>query len=313
MKIKILLYILLLLLGVNGINAQQQYKSCLDGVARWSMLCECYDCSPYSIEIFTYGDTIINGISYKNIRDEYFEDFEETDINWKNHIPDLSDPSEYSYYIRENDDASQLYILYSTLYGSEEYLISDLNLQEGDEFLLPEIWRYLIFFGSATVDSVYIENGLKHIRFNRTFPQPGKVGSTEQPLTFIEGVGSNVGFFSLSGWQTVNCFQNQSLFYKNETTFCPCGYQGFGGDAIETVFSDRDYSLKQKEDGVEIHSSVENVQIFLYNINGQLYYKRNFPAGKELFVPTATFPKGVYIMKILNRKTNQTSIHKIIL
>jgi hypothetical protein len=235
MKIKILL-IFLLLLSVNGINAQQQYKSCLDGVARWSMLYEFPDFPPHSIEIFTYGDTIINEIAYKNIREEYFSDFEETDINWRNHIPvpDLSDFSRVNDYLRESDDASLLYILYSDNSVKTEYLISDLNLQEGDEFQYPEIWRGLALFGSATVDSVYIENGLKHIRFNETFLQPGKEGSTEQALTFIEGVGPNVGFFPLQGWQTLNCFQNQSMFYKNESTFCPCGYWRIGG-AIETV------------------------------------------------------------------------------
>jgi hypothetical protein len=306
------------------INAQPQYKSCLDGMARWSILCEIYDWPPYSVEIFTYGDTIINGIVYKNIMEESsISDFEETNINWKNHIPDLYDQytGEYSnLYIRESNDASQLYLLDTS--QNKEYLIFDLNLQEGDKFKVPEIWDYLISKDSVTVDSVYTKNELKHIRFDQILHLPGIGESWNYKLTFIEGVGPNMGFINFYRWQAVNCFQNQSLFYKNELIFwyyknglisCPCGYAS-QGDAIQTISLSEDYILQIEDNYLKIHFSTnKNRQIAIYDVSGRLQYNQNFSSGKETAIPTASFPKGIYLLKLYNKDNNQLNIHKIIL
>jgi hypothetical protein len=67
---------------------------------------------------------------------------EESNESWKKYIPNWN-PWELfyweHYYIRESADASKLY-LYNAQ-ENEEYLISDISLQKGDEFyFLNKIW-----------------------------------------------------------------------------------------------------------------------------------------------------------------------------
>jgi hypothetical protein len=304
--------ILLLLLSLK-MNAEQQYKPCLDdNFVKWSILVEVYDWPYYSEEIIAYGDTVINEIAYKNIFNSYFSDFEETNVLWKNYIPDLSG-LDSDLHIRESDDASKLYILNS--FSGEEYLISDLNLEVGDEFQIPEIWRGFIQEYSVTVDSVYTKNELKHIQFNLTvFYNYEMNEELEYKLTFIEGVGPNTGPVSMTYlFQVLNCFQNQSLFLKNGPELCPCGYRGEGG-AINTIYSKEDYIIQKEDNCIKLHFLANaNGQISIHDISGRLHCKLNFYSGEDVTVPTTSFPKGIYLLKIFSKNNNQINIHKIIL
>jgi hypothetical protein len=294
----------------------QPYQRCLDGdTIRWSMLYDIWDAGPLSEEFCVFGDTIINKISYKK------NDFP---YNWL-YIKEIQKYIE-RFFIRESEDASQLYIL--DIADNKEYLIFDLNLQIGDKFQFPEIWDKFWFsfykyesrqrVESAYVDSIYIENGLKHIRFDCTFYSPAK--SYRSLLAFIEGVGPNIGVFSLDGYdravsgiQIVNCFQNQSFSYKNELTSYPCGYQA-PWVAIPTVFSHKDYIIQKEDNCIKVHSLTnENGQVSIYDISGRLHYSRNFSHGKEAIIPTASFPKGIYLLKIYSKDNSQINVHKIIL
>jgi len=78
-----------------------------------------------------------------------------------------------------------------------EYLIMDLSLEVGDFFVIYEFGGLENF---AAVDSVYFENGLKHVRTNYQF------WSNDDPLTFIEGVGTNYGI----------------AYMHNYLNMCPC-------------------------------------------------------------------------------------------
>jgi len=65
-----------------------------------------------------------------------------------------------------------------------EYLVMDLSLQIGDDFLVYES------FGEtdlAIVDSIYFDSGLKYVR--TTYQH----WNNDEKLTFIEGVGTNYG------------------------------------------------------------------------------------------------------------------------
>jgi hypothetical protein len=133
-------------------------------------------------------------------------------------------------------------------------------------------------------------------------------------LAFIEGIGPNIGFFSWwSLYQVLNCFQNQSLFYKNELIPLPCGYMS-PPDAIRTISSNENYNIQINTNQIEIRFPMdENVQISLYDISGRMYYNKDFSSGKDVIISTSSFQKGIYILKIFNRSKNQTSINKIIL
>jgi hypothetical protein len=65
-----------------------------------------------------------------------------------------------------------------------EYLVMDLSLEVGDDFLVYES------FGEtdlAIVDSIYFDGGFKHVR--TTYQH----WNNDEKLTFIEGVGTNYG------------------------------------------------------------------------------------------------------------------------
>jgi hypothetical protein len=305
---KYIVLIVSLLLSIH-LNAQQQYKHCLDdGIVRWSILAyEGADSGIQSTEISAYGDTLINGLLYKKLFVDAFDylEAEESNTNWKNYTPDLFHPLK-DFYIRESEDASQLYILND----NEEYLISDLNLQKGDEFLMNGLW----WNGKiALVDSAYIENDLKHVQLVINPYDP-------EILTFIEGAGPNKWFiYPWYLWNRVgflNCFQNQSIFYKEEApdgySFCPCGYRDMNYAINEIV--DKEYALIIKRDKIEIlFSDKADRQISLYNVNGILLDKKDFSAQQNITIPISSFPKGVYIVKIFNKEKNKISVSKIIL
>lgn len=69
-------------------------------------------------------------------------------------------------------------------FDTVEFLIMDLSLQEGDDFIVHEM------FGDqdvAVIDSIYYLSGLKHVR--TTYQH----WANDYPLIFIEGVGTNYG------------------------------------------------------------------------------------------------------------------------
>ncbi|MDR2056791.1 MAG: T9SS type A sorting domain-containing protein [Dysgonamonadaceae bacterium] len=302
---KNLLFMGLLLLAVMFVKAQP-YQRCLDdGIVKWSFIRDVIDHGPGSVEMAAYGDTLINGFLYKKLFIDYFDDHlvDEDNINWKNYIPPLSYLSEHSY-IRESEDASQLFI-YSTFWN-KEYLISDLNLQVGESFLT---------YGGTTltVDSVYIKDGLKHVRL--ACYEWGSV-----PVIFMEGVGPSA-WYALEMQFTsdvllLNCFQNQTFFYKNEFLdyggSCPCGYNTPEND-IKTVIHQA-CNLQVKNENIEIHFSLQgNRLISIYDIGGRLHSEQKFSSGTSAIIPVASFPKGMYLLKITDWDKKQVDIHKFIL
>jgi hypothetical protein len=109
----------------------------------------------------------------------------------------------------------------------------------------------------------------------------------------------------------VNCFQNRSLFYKNEIIPHPCGYRG-QYISIRPVFSNEEYTLQREGDFIAIDFLLEgDRQISIYDISGKLYYKRDRFSGKKLTIPNAAFPNGFYLLKVQNRDTNQINVNKI--
>ncbi len=87
---------------------------------------------------------------------------------------------------RLREDAGRLWITYSE-HPSEEILLMDMNLEEGDEFLVTP-------YRVAHVVETSYENGRKTIVFDFVSPFWGG-----EPLKFIEGVGRNYMLFEWYG------------------------------------------------------------------------------------------------------------------
>jgi hypothetical protein len=312
---KKLFLLLLVFANFPGLYAQTQYKHCLDdGMTRWSFLdYHIIDAGLVSTELFAYGDTLINGLIYKRIYHDIFNDFdaEESNENWKNHTPRLDLWTWENYYIRESEDASKLY-LYNAQ-ANEEYLISDIDLQEGDTF------RAFNAIAEGIVDSVYFKNELKHVRLS--FPDGYYTDFSEQPFTLIEGIGPNHWFIYPYQFQThqyVNCFQNQTLFYKNteamfsyDLRLCPCGYFDRDAVAVKTIEKENDRILIQNSQVEILFSKKGNASVFLYDIYGNLLYTKQTVASLNLVIPTDAYSRGTYILRIIHQ--DKDWINKIIL
>jgi hypothetical protein len=285
-----------------NLSTQEQYKPVLDNnIVKWSVIGDVIDLGASSFEYFAYGDTLINDVMYKKVYREYdFRDYEESNINWKNYESAFN---WVYYFIRESEDASKLYIF--DAWSNREYLISDLSLQVGDEFQVS----YYSNTVSALIDSVYIENGLKYVRTDFEMI----LGYHYEKLTFIEGVGTNAGIAYPIDFldAELNCFLNQTLFYKNENLEYPCGYQSHY-NAVQTVFKEN-YKVLVHKGSIEILITDNSaVNISLYDLHGRLLYVTN-DVSAHINIPTSSFQEGMYLLKITDKNTNQSNINKIIL
>ena len=316
MKTK-LIYALLLSILCLSAYAESQYKSVLNnGMARWSILdYHEVDAGAISTEIVASGDTLINGFSYKKLFfggiyiDYMNKSYDEINTIWQNQVPQLLNYDIWeNHFIRESDDFSKLYI-----YDAEkdkEYLISDISLEKGDVSLS-------IFYGhealDGRVDSVYIKDGLKHVRTTYS------ISYSNLSLTFIESVGPTEWFiypYDYAPGSMLNCFQNGAVFYKSDEdvlNFCPCGYKSLWYENSIKTTETKSYNIITTSDGIELSfSKNEHIGLFLYDINGILHYEQNV-FSSHVIIPTLTFGKGIYLLKIYDRDKKQMNIEKIIL
>ena len=299
-----------------ALNAQTQYKRCLDdGIVRWSFLSYAYvaDAGLTSAELAACGDTLINDHVYKKLyglTDGLYSliDVSEDNDAWKNFQPDLSRWYLLNTYIRESEDASKMY-LYDAV-REREYLISDMDLQEGDTLAGYTMDRYTYWTRDYVVDSVYIKEGLKHIYLiNGAYPS----------ITFIESVGPMAWplvYLSGSNAGCLNCFQNQSVFYKdNEPDIgglvYPCAYHSPPYGIKDIVTSDFTVVVEREQIKILFPGNT-SVRVSLYDLSGRLWHSRQL-SSNECMIETATFPKGMYLFKVFHIDKNKVSINKIII
>ena len=321
---KKLILLLNLTLLCAGLNAQQQYQSVLNnGMARWSMIGGGTDIESFGI-VVADNDTLISDVLYKKIYIEqcYPRVVFKNNADWQNYVPEFRREDEirmHPYiFIRESEDASKMYIRYrDTWYDyntgtwhdmDEEYLIFDLNLEVGDSFILTN------FYGRPTtfVDSVYVKNGLKHVQLDWGVRSPA-IGW--ESLTFIEGVGPNTGIMQsfYRDNHTVNCFQNEILFYKDDK-LCDyhCGYQESFNKITKITIED---CIIQVETGNLIIScnEIQNVQVIIYDMFGQSCFNSNFSGQQQFLIPILDFSKGIYVLRVFDKNTKKVCTNKIIL
>lgn len=310
MKTKTLSIIIIIISSYNLTYAQKQYKSCLDSsVIKWSFLdYHIVDAGAVSTELVASGDTLINGYIYKRMYIDSFDYFqaEETNINWQNYTPYLYDQWK-DFFIRESEDASKLYIFDRN--ENKEYLISDLNLQKGDGFQVVTNGDGFI---ETTVDSIYYKEDLKHIMLKLDEDPYNYYG-----ITFIEGVGPDIWYiYPYYDAGHLNCFKNKNIFYKEGIisyfgSSCPCG-AWLSGTGVETTSEVKNYGITVTTDAIRIIPRNErSVQIFIYGIDGRLWYNEDFSPQQQIAISTAGFSRGLYLLKITDEESNKVNMYKV--
>ena len=140
------------------------------------------------------GDTILsNGIEYKKLCNDYYS----------------RELDGYRQGIREEPETGSLFINKD---GNSEVLVSRMDLEIGDKYYFTlfgenfEEYNCNQYHGTycfkdikkdeygyyTTVDSIYYEDGRKHIQFEMILPC--KHYFEDIPFTFIEGIGPNISF-----------------------------------------------------------------------------------------------------------------------
>lgn len=227
------------------------------------------------------------------------------DSIWRNKVMEEGELAEERY-LRESADNSKLY-LYDTD-TKTEYLIMDLNMAVGDTFYLPK--SSMFYFeddvnrDKKVVDSVYYSEGLKRVRLN-ALPRNGQPMSK---LTFIEGIGPNLGVFYIYGGEPVNmdffclqCFQNKERFYGD----APCVYDYNPSVGFPNVNSKAEYKVVQTRSNFTIEfRTTESGVIYLYNAMGQCVRQNSFSGFDIINIDTSNLNKGVYVLLMTNTSSN---------
>jgi hypothetical protein len=135
-------------------------------------------------------------------------------------------------------------------------------------------------------------------------------------MYFIEGVGPNWYMDSPKSPGYVHCFQNRTFFYKNmlkswyEFEDCPCGYEY--PMSVENI-TDNGYKLFKTDSQLIIDFAEESdIVVSICGIDGKMFYTNHF-TDRQIIIPAENFPKGIYLIKILNKNKKINSINKIIL
>jgi len=114
-----------------------------------------------------------------------------------------------------------------------EFLIMDLSLNVNDTFLIYQPYNEVI---TSFIDSVYFISGLKHVQTDYHF------WGSDEPLTFIEGVGTNYGIgYMHDSYNMCRCLisinKDFDLVYSNSDCFPPSvGYSAISNDLQVSVF-----------------------------------------------------------------------------
>jgi hypothetical protein len=271
---------------------QGTYKSFIhSGVTKWLYYSPQDACMMEEID--AYGDTVINQLTYKKLWDIHFfpqPPYINVNQQWRDYNQFAS---LINTFIRQSSDFSKLYLLDGT--NNVEYLIVDMNLKVGDEFIFPKL-------GIGTVVNVSYNNGLKNIHFNMNSQWDG--------LTFIEGVGLNTDFRSLLtnfGGHPYNyliCYSNSSYFFN--TQVCGCI-----DTKIKEIKTDN-YQITRQSDLIEV-SFEETAQRTweVFDIYGRGIQKSSIIDQSAIQIPISGLRSGIYLLRIYNLDNKEYKSLKI--
>lgn len=190
--------------------------------------------------------------------------------------------------LREDD--GRLWITYADN-PDNEYLLMDMNLEVGDEFVFDEENNI-----TGTVMEVLHENGRKIIVFDRV-----SYRWFQEPCMFIEGVGRNImGFQQFDDYDRSyqSCkYDDQEIAYSTTNThFMECEF-------VTDVVNENAEDVNQIEiypnpaNGKVIIEGIEAAEVQIYNAIGQCMASVT-GKGEPLTIDISNLPAGVYFVNI---------------
>ncbi len=271
------------------IIVQAQYQSIFDTIQTAWKLNNCglmNSCFEDSL-VLKSGDTIINNKTYKKLG--YFIS-----------ISPSTSQEDNEYYVREELNTGKIWTISS--FNSTEILISDLTLKVNDTF----------DFGTANgrhrVDSVYIENNKKVIRFDYDIYYQSKF---IDKLKMIEGMGLNIGgciepqFTQIDLGNYVICQEKNYLI--NYTGNHPSSSCSSANVSVKKFNNRTKVAIHPNPASAQLFIETDNIKIErieILNLQGKVLLDQ--PFSKTIDV--SGFGTGVYLLKlyhqggVINRK-----------
>jgi len=295
--------VILLVAGIS-FTLMAQFQSIFGNTeTSWNVVIEDYWELNYLTDSISAGeDTIINSLTYTKVNYYLFDD-----------NPGLIPTFDKTAFIRENLSEGKAWILCEDYSGVlQEFLFMNLSLSINDTFVING--------GIYPVDSIYYDNGRKHVRIAYEYPMlldhyPSYTGR----LTFIEGIGTSFGFTyktSSIGWFPINHAQpyllcswkdgNQLYYHNNPNPF-------FAGCHIfDTIVGIKPYDSSQglsfslypnpANDRlmVELKNVLQPVSFAVYSITGIKQELFVITEDRKLYFDVSGLPNGIYILGINN-------------
>lgn len=227
-------------------------------------------------------DTTINGVSYKKVGTIYPGGIS-YDLNTVNS----------NGYAREDQTEGKVWFTggVESIFGIDtvEYLIMDLSLNVGDTFIIHESFGLELM---TTIDSVYYDFGVKHVRTDHQF------WASEVPLTFIEGLGTNYGIsYMHDSYNMCRCLmsikKDSDVVYSNSDCVLPV--VGINEYEIENKFT---FFPNPATSHIMIQKNTsDDVSYTIYSVLGKMI-KTGMVHSNEKRVDVSDLPGSVYILVI---------------
>jgi len=171
-----------------------------------------------------------------------------------------------------------------------EFLVMDLSLNVGDTFVIYKPWNEVI---TSFIDSVYFISGVKHVQTDYHF------WGSDEPLTFIEGIGTNYGLsYMHDSFNMCHCLIsiNKDLdeVYSNNNCIPPMvGNEDLMEDVGVSIFPNPSSSY------VAVDSNFKGVQNYvIYSVLGEKVMNGSMNSNR---IDISALPSGSYVLHLGNQ------------
>lgn len=244
----------------------------------WNYLCT-------SIQDRTAGDTVIFGLKYFTIKEDYYD------------YADSTTTGEITIgYLREDTLNKKIYwVCYQC---PAEQLILDFDLNAGDTSFASLNWTLVV----DSVDSMLVGNAYyRRINFHNSYPVH---------IYIVEGMGSGAGLlagysdhYGFEGKQVLKCFKENNILLYEDTTYNYSNCELFTSvtNHQPQFFTSINPNPVLLNSNLSIESGTDRQSQFeFYDLTGRFIDKINFSRKTQYFIDDRKFFPGVFI--ILEKK-----------
>lgn len=275
-------FIIILFLVRTNLNAQS-YTPMLDNQNEWQII-SCYMDDCFKDIYYTNGDTLVNGQQHKVLDGYHY--------------------ISRTFWLREEINTQKVYLTTSINEQTNEYLLYDFSMQEGDSIRMNNpITPFPEDGGFYTLDSIRQkpilgENTARHFYFSAS--PSNEAEETYKPI-WVEGIGSLSlvtapgGHPNYFGVGHLSChFKNGNLNYFDDTMQDSCD------SILKTINHSSHFQIQfhvQNSKGIlRSETPLESLEIF--SLSGEFIRKESARSQSNLDLNLGYLSKGIYFLRI---------------